>query len=59
MSWEIILRGDLAAILTFAAGKKKPDLSFGGRAAWRFNIAGIGVAGTRNHRYRHSLMVAI
>jgi hypothetical protein len=40
-----VLRGDLAAFLSFAAGKKEARPPFGGRAAWQFNIAGIGGCG--------------
>ena len=48
----IVLRGDLAANLSFAAGKKKLTSApppFAGRAAWRFSIAGIG--GCRDTQY--------
>jgi site-specific DNA recombinase len=55
----IVLRGDLAAILRFAANKKNPDvLSEAGVLGALLSQESL-VAGTRNHRDRHSLMVAI
>jgi hypothetical protein len=46
----IVLRGDLTAILRFAAGKKNPDF---------LSEAGTLDARYRNHRYRHLLVVAV
>ncbi|KRQ88640.1 hypothetical protein CQ10_37965 [Bradyrhizobium valentinum] len=55
----IVLRGDLAAILRLAAGKKNPDfLSEAGALDGLLSQASV-VAGRRNHRYRHSWVVAI
>ncbi|QOZ24082.1 hypothetical protein XH93_11205 [Bradyrhizobium sp. CCBAU 51753] len=55
----IILRGALAAILRFAAGKKNPDfLSEAGALDGLLSQASV-VSGRRNHRYRHSVQVAI
>jgi len=55
----IFLRGDLAAILRFAAGKKNPDLlSEAGVFDDLLSQASM-VAGARNYRCRHSLKVAI
>ncbi len=55
----IVLRGDLAAILTFAAGKKKPDFLLEAGLLGELVSPASLVAGRRNHRYRHSLMVVI
>jgi len=55
----IVLRGDLAAILRFAAGKKKPDLlSEVGALDGLLSQASV-VAGARSHRDRNSLTVNI
>ena len=55
----ILLRGDLAAILRFVAGKKNPDvLSEVGVLDDLLSQASV-VAGKRRYRYRHSLEVAI
>jgi site-specific DNA recombinase len=55
----IVLRGDLAAILRFAANKKNPDVLSEAGVLDGFLSQESVVAGRRNHRYRHSLMVAI
>jgi site-specific DNA recombinase len=55
----IVLRGDLAAILRFAANKKKTDvLSEAGVLGALLSQESL-VAGRRHHRYRHSLIVPV
>jgi site-specific DNA recombinase len=46
----VVLRGDLAAILSFAAGKRKPDLLSEARLPGDSVSPGSVVAGTRNTR---------
>jgi DNA invertase Pin-like site-specific DNA recombinase len=53
----IVLRGDLAAMLSFAGSKKPGAVSGAGPQALAMQAS--LVAGARNHRYRHSLTALI